>query len=402
MMQKMILHSMRNLILVLFVFSYVSSFGQKMIFKKYESDDLKDIRDVKIYLPKSYEQDSIGRYPLTIVLEEEKLFDLYVGYANFFATQDQAPEQIIVGVNLKESYEKDLGFNTENSKLNDESRLFYTFLRDELIPYVELNFRTSPFLSVVGEGLGGNFINYFLQEEVPVFNTYISLNPTLAPDIKTQLESFNIGRMSSMKTSFYYYLSGNPYNKKEGALAKIKTLGKYMQGIGIKNFKVTFDELNSSPSNVSVLGEAISRAFAKVFEAFSGITQEEYNKNIKDLDPQSAIEYLKRKYEDIQALFGANIGVRQRDVVAIENIIIEQKDGDYLRDFGEMILNLYPTSEMGHYYLGRYYESGKNYEQALEQYRMGYGKMNPANPNADLYYQNVERMIEKKKSGNRD
>ena len=64
-----------------------------------------------------------------------------------------------------------------------------------------------------------------------------------------------------------------------------------------------------------------------------------------------------------------------------------------------MILNLYPTSEMGHYYIGRYYESGKDYKQALEQYRLGYGKMNPADPNSDLFYQNVERMIEKKKSG---
>lgn len=398
----MILHTMRTLVLLFLVFSYAFSFGQKTIFKKYESDDLRDIRDIKIYLPKNYEQDSIARYPLTIVLEEEKLFDLYVGYSNFFAAQDQAPLQIVVGINLEESYEKDLGFNSTTSKLNDEARLFYTFIRDELIPYVDLNYRTSPFISIVGEGLAGNFINYFLQEEVPVFNTYISLNPTLAPDIKTQLDSFKLNRMGGMDTSFYYYLSGNPFNKKEGALARIKDLGKYMQATGIPNFKVTFDELNSSPSATSVVGEAISRAFAKVFEAFSGITQEEFNKNIKDLDPPSAIAYLEKKYLDIEALFGANIGVRQRDVVAIESIIIEQAGGDYLRDFGEMILNLYPTSEMGHYYIGRYYESGKNFDQALEQYRLGYGKMNPADPNADLYYQNVERMIEMKKLGNRD
>lgn len=398
----MILHPMRTLVLLFLVFSYAFSFGQKTIFKKYESDDLRDIRNVKIYLPKNYEQDSLARYPLTIVLEEEKLFDLYVGYANFFAAQDQAPQQIIVGINLEATYEKDLGFNIGNSKLNDEAKIFYTFLRDELIPYVDLNYRTSPFLSIVGEGLGGNFINYFLQEEVPVFNTYISLNPTLAPDIKNQIESFRLGRMASMETSFYYYLSGNPFNKKEGATTRIKEFGKYMQGKGTKNFKVTFDELTSSPSATSVVGEAISRALAKVFETFSGITQEEFNKNIKDLDPPSAIAYLEKKYLDIEALFGANIGVRQRDVVAIESIILEQENGDYLKDFGEMILNLYPASEMGHYYLGRYYESGKNYDEALDQYRLGYGKMNPADPNADLYYQNVERIIEKKKLADRD
>ena len=139
----------------------------------------------------------------------------------------------------------------------------------------------------------------------------------------------------------------------------------------------------------------MSRAFAKVFEIYSGITQVEYDEKIKDLDPPSAISYLERKYLDIEFLFGSNIGVRQRDVVAIEGIIIDQENGDYLKDFGEMILKLFPTSEMGNYYLGRYYESGNDFRAALEQYRIGYGKMNPADPNADLYYQNVERVLEK-------
>lgn len=397
----MIPRSMRNLILFFFVFSYAVSFGQRTIFKKYESDDLRDVRDVKIYLPKGYDKDSISSYPLAIVLEEEKLFDLYVGYANFFATQDQAPEQIVVGINLEATFEKDLGFDEKTGKLIPESRLFYTFLRDELVPYIENNYRVSPFSSIVGEGLGGNFLTYYLQEQIPVFNTYISLNPTLAPNIQGKVES-HLGKMASAGSSYYYYLSGNPYNQQGENLKRIQAFGKFMKGASVKNFAVSFDELNSSPSPVSVIGEGVSRAFAQVFEAYSGITQEEFNKNIKDLDPQSAIAYLEKKYLDIQALFGASIGVRQRDVVAIESIIIEQQDGDYLREFGNMILDLYPASEMGNYYLGRYFESGSDFKSALEQYRLGYGKMNPADPNADLYYQNVERMIEAKKQQDRE
>ena len=81
-------------------------------------------------------------------------------------------------------------------------------------------------------------------------------------------------------------------------------------------------------------------------------------------------------------------------MIAIEDIILDKENGDYLDDFGKMILKLYPTSEMGHYYLGRYYESGKDYSAALEQYRLGYGKMDPTDPNADLFYQNIERLLD--------
>ena len=385
----------RILIVLLFLCSYSLSFGQRTIYKRYESDDLRDVRNVKIHLPKGYDKDSIAKFPVTVVLEEEKLFDLFVGYASYFAAQDQAPEQIVVGINVEKTIEKDLEYNPDNGELTDDSRRFYTFLRDELIPYVEANYKTSPFLSIVGEGVGGNFVLHYLKEEFPVFNAYISLNPSLSKFSTTIVEDAQLGRMASMSSTYYYYLSGNPFNKSAESLTRIQAFGKYMKSTGIKNFNVIFDELNSTPSYSSVIGEGISRSFAKVYETYSGISQEEYNQNIKNLDPASAIAYLERKYLDIELLFGANIGIRQRDVVAIEDIIIEQENGDYLKEFGQMILKLYPSSEMGHYYLGRYYESGNNFKAALKEYRSGYGKMNPADPNADLYYKNVERVLKK-------
>ena len=385
---------MRALFLLFLLSSFSFSFAQKTIFKKYESIDLKDIRDVRIYLPQSYDKDSISNFPLAIVLDGEKLFDLYLGVSNYYAALDQAPEQIIVGVDMKETRGKDVGYDIADSNLTPDSMRFYTFLRDELIPYVEANYRTSPFLTLVGEGITGNFITHYLKENVPIFNAYISLNPSFAPNITSQIQSFDLERMGGMDNTFYYYMSGNPHASAK-KLGRIQNFGKFMKSIEIENFNVTFDELTNSPSAASVVSEGMSRAFAKVFEIYSGITQVEYDEKIKDLDPPSAISYLERKYLDIEFLFGSNIGVRQRDVVAIEGIIIDQENGDYLKDFGEMILKLFPTSEMGNYYLGRYYESGNDFRAALEQYRLGYSKMNPADPNADLYYQNVERVLEK-------
>ena len=384
---------MRILVILLFLFSFSSTFGQKTIYKEYESEELKDIRDVSIYLPKSYNKDSISNFPLAIVLDGHKLFDLYVGTSNYYASQDNAPEQIVVGVNMEETRNKDAAFDVTNSNLTSDSKRFYRFLRDELIPFIETNYKTSPFITIVGESLTGNFITHFLKEKEPIFNAYICLNPTLAVDINKQMQSYKLERFGTVDNTFYFYLSGNPYAKGQ-QLSKIKTFGKFMTSVSIDNFNVVFDELSSSPSSSSVIGEGMSRAFAKVFEIYSGITAEEYDTKIKNLSPPDAITYLEIKYLDIEFLFGSNIGIRQRDVIAIEDIILDKENGDYLDDFGKMILKLYPTSEMGHYYLGRYYESGKDYTAALEQYRLGYGKMNPADPNADLFYQNVERLLD--------
>jgi len=68
---------------------------------------------------------------------------------------------------------------------------------------------------------------------------------------------------------------------------------------------------------------------------------------------------------------------------------------EFVKQIIDKSLKLYPKSEMGNYYLGRYYETGKLYKKALKQYRIGYGKMDPADPKADKFYTNVERLLER-------
>jgi len=383
---------MRTFTCLLIFFSISLTFGQKTIYKNYNSEVLNDTRELSIYLPKGYTKDSISNFPLAIVLDGQKLFDIYVGASNYYAQLDNAPEQIVVGIDMKTSRNKDAGYDIISGNLDNNSENFYRFIRDEMIPYIEASYKTSPFITIVGESLTANYITHFLKEEYSIFNAYICLNPTLSNTIVNQVESYNLEELSSEDNTFYFYLSSNPFSNKKKK-DKIKNFGKFIESLEIDNFNVVFDELANSPSSSSSIGEGIFRAFAKVFEIYSGITKTEFNEKVKDLSPPEAISYLEIKYLDIEFLFGANIGIRKADVFAIEDIIMDKEGGDYLDDFGKMILKLFPTSEMGHYYLGKYYETGNDFKRALQQYRLGYGKMNPRDPNADLFYQNVERLM---------
>ena len=97
---------MRILALLIFLFSSCFVFSQETIFKKYNSEILNEVRDVSIYLPKSYNKDSISNFPLAIVLDGHKLFDVYVGVSNYYSYQDNAPEQIVVGIDMKNTRNK--------------------------------------------------------------------------------------------------------------------------------------------------------------------------------------------------------------------------------------------------------------------------------------------------------
>jgi predicted alpha/beta superfamily hydrolase len=371
-----------------------SSFGQKRITKKYESEELQDIRTLQIHLPNGHDRDSITNYPLTIVLDSEYLFDLYVGNSKLFSHTDRAPKQIVVGIEMAETRLKDASISETKSSLTADSRSFIKFIKEELLPYIEGNYKTSPFISIVGNRISANLITHFLKDQTPIFNAYVLLNPTFSPDINTQMQSYDLEKLSSIDNTYYFYMNDSNFIGEEKQ-QRVGLLNTYLSGLKIKNFNAKYDLSDCSPSNISAIGEAIPRALNKVFEIYSGISKDEFDTKIKHLSPPEAIVYLENKYIEIDYLFGANLGIREIDILAIESIIIEKENGDYLKNYGDMILNLYPFSPLGHYYLGRYYETGESYSKALEQYRLGYGKMDPADPNADTFYNNVLRMLKK-------
>ncbi len=375
------------------LFFYSTIFSQEIFVKEFDSDVLNTTRLIKIAVPKSYKDNPDRIYPLTIVLDSEYLFDIYVANAKLFANKDKAPEQIVVGIVQNQNRERyqDCSYNKVTSMPTEDGAKFYKFIRNEVLNYMDANYRISPFKTIVGNTLTANFINYFLIEKEPAFEAYVNLNPKYALDIKTML----LQKIPNIEFNLYYYIISGDYNgtKKQKIVNDIDALLKTSQN---KNFNYFYDELNNS-TKVASIGQGISRSLAFIFEQYSAISKEEYKNKIAHMSPPEAIEYLEKKYVDIEYLFGANIKIRERDIFAIEGIIIDKENGDYLEEFGKMINRLYPNSPIGDYYIGKYYEDGKDYKRALKYYKNGYAKISADDPNKDGYYQNVERILELRK-----
>ena len=380
----------KKLVTLICILFYLSGFSQKIIDKEIESEILEAKRNIKIYLPKGYDKDSIKNYPLAVVFDEEFLFDAYVGNAVLFAAKDKAPKQIVVGISMKETKRKDTYFDRNTGNLTADNTAFYQFIRDEVIFYMESTYRTSPFISLVGTGTSAKLISHFLKEPKPFINAYICINPTFSDFVGNQFQNCNIPKFQKEDNTFYLYIN-NSTSFSKNKQAKIGQIQQALSTLDIKNFNVVNDTINTS-SSVSAISEAIPRALTNVFEIYSAISKDEFDKNVKELSPDEAIAYLENKYVEIQFLFGSDLGIRERDIYAIEKIVLEKENGDKLRKFGTMISKLFPASPLGDYYIGRYYETGKMYKKALKYYKIGYGKMDPADPNADAFYENILRL----------
>jgi predicted alpha/beta superfamily hydrolase len=199
---------MKKLALLFCVLFTVTSIAQTYT-HSISSTELGEKRDVKIYLPKSYDQDSIRQYPLTIVFDADYLFDLYVGNSVLFAQKQKAPEQIIVGISQPGDLRyEDCSYDKSSSRPTKRAAEFFDFVKIELLDYMEVNYRISPFKTIVGNTITGNFTNYFFLDEDHLFSAYINVNPYYAPEMPAAVSGI---AQTIKNNSFYYYMNTGDY-----------------------------------------------------------------------------------------------------------------------------------------------------------------------------------------------
>ncbi len=383
---------MKKLSFLLIVFLVSFSYAQEVVEKTIESKELKRSQSIKIYIPENYKKDLVANYPVAIVLGDEYLFDLYVGNAKLFANVDKAPRQIVVGIDMDYTYAQDVSIIPATNLLTKHGLRLYDFIKYELISYIEKNFKTSPFMTIVGEGKGANFITHFLKEPQPIFNAYICATPEFGQFANPIIKSYTLQRLGAIDNSYFIYASNAQKHTSEELYNRFNEIGTHLSSLEAKNVDITFDKFKNAPSFLSIIGETIPRAFTRMFALYSRITQKEIESTVKDLEPLEAIKYLEKKYQDIQYLYGSNLNVRLDDIYAIEGIVIDKQNGDYLRVLGDFVAIKHPDLHLGDYYIGKYYEISEDYEKADFYYKAAYGKMNPSDPNTNDFYENILRV----------
>ena len=150
--------------------------------RQLHSDVLREDRQLIIHLPPGYE---VGRqhYPVMYLLDGDAHFHHTTGITQFLAQQGYMPAMIVVAI---PNTDRNRDFTPEpNADLAEQrptaggADAFLRFLSDELIPWVEGEYRTAPFRVLVGHSRGGLFATHALMVRPAVFDGYIAISPSL-------------------------------------------------------------------------------------------------------------------------------------------------------------------------------------------------------------------------------
>jgi len=328
---------------ILAIFAFLISFGAlaQETQEIFESFKLQERRDVRYSFPE--EVDESKKYPLVVVLDAEYLFDQVVATSKFYSTFHGMPEMIVVGIN-----QLDKSIRLDDCAFDQDSGLpkkFFEFLGMEIIPYLDLNYKTAPFKMIIGYDITANFENYWLFKQNSLFNAYVSISPTLAPEMETRVPA----RLGELNQQLFYQLIVE--GEKNRHTPRIKE----------------FD----GADHISIATYGIGRAFDNIFKMFKPISPKEYKEELLPSE-EPVFSYLQTKYDNIQNLFGMTKRIELNDIMAIYAASRKKEDFDSLKPLSDLCKEQFPESMLGFYFEGEYYEQAGEPKKALKTFEKAF------------------------------
>jgi predicted alpha/beta superfamily hydrolase len=166
------------------------------------SEILGEDRTLLVATPDGYETAASARYPVLYLLDGDGHFHHATGVVDFLADNGRMPRVIVVGIpnpsqeartrDLTPEHEAEFAFPgvRADSMLPTAggADTFLRFLRDELAPLIDREYRTVPFRILVGHSFGGLFNIHALLADPEAFQAHIAISPSLWWDERRLVE----------------------------------------------------------------------------------------------------------------------------------------------------------------------------------------------------------------------
>lgn len=336
----------------------------QVIYEPFQSSKLGDTRELKILLPRGYNQEDKTEYPLVVVLDGDYLFEPVIGNIDYQSYWDDMPECVVVGVKQSDTRTLDFTYSDETFFPSHEGASFFEFVGMELIPYIEDNYNVSQFRVVVGHDLSANFLNYYLFKEYPVFRAYISLSPDLAPQMDTRLHE----KLPLLQEDTFYYLA-TADDDVQALRTKIVATNELLKNIDNPKLHYRFDNFTDA-NHYSLVGLGIPKAINEIFTLYKPINRLEYKEKVLTYE-EGPYAYLEKKYDDIKSFYGFEKKPIENDFRAVAAAAKKLNDMESLESLSKLARKEYPESMISAYYTGMFFEEKGNIKKALQYYNSG-------------------------------
>ena len=151
------------------------SIGQKV---QIDSELYGKSRELFISLPYYY-NDSANTYPVLYVLFPEWSFKRVKSAADYLEGRNGFPGLILVGICGEDTWNEVFPFHMDKAPTTGGGDKFMSYIKTEVIPFIESNYRTDSLRILAGFSNSAMFANYVMIQEPDLFKSFILSSPMI-------------------------------------------------------------------------------------------------------------------------------------------------------------------------------------------------------------------------------
>lgn len=337
------------------------------------SATLKENRRFLVYTPPSYRDTTYlpRRYPVLYLLDGDAHFHSVTGLVQILGTGVNGtfvlPEMIVVAIpNTNRSrdmtptkVDRDVQGRPSPALASTGGMAnFLTFIRSELIPHIERDYRTMPYRVFVGHSLGGITAINALYTIPETFNAYVAIDPSLWWDnrvlLKQARDRFSkpglAGRALYVAQANTIQPGDTTFNPHFNAIVQFNSILETYNASGLRYAYKYYPR--DSHGSVPLISEYDALRF--IFETY----------DVALLQTLERPAYLTEHFGRVSAALGVQFDPPESMVDQVGRIALS-RDSTVARELFEMNAALYPTSANAHMALGNFWLAKKDSTKAL-------------------------------------
>ena len=350
-----------------------------------DSDIMGEERPVLIYTPTGYEQ-STERYPVIYLLDGDGHLLHTAGIAQFLANNGKMPGVIIVGIpntDRTRDLTPPLREPGNNFPTAGGADTFLSFISDELIPYVEANYRTVPYRILIGHSFGGLFSVNALLKKPDLFNAHISISPSMWWDNKGLLTEAEAFFNANKEVSGSYYMTLG--NEGGSMLAGVWGLAGIFEEHSPESFMWHF-ELMKEETHGSIPHRSTYHGLEWLYRDWE---IDDFFERVQE----GGIENIDTHYTALSEHFGYTITTPESVVNQVGYMLLGMEKFDGAIAIFERNVRDFPDSPNVYDSLGDAFKANGALEKAAESYKKACTMGTAVNhPNAAVYCKNAENV----------
>ncbi len=322
-------------------------------------------REIQIYLPDSYAS-SKEKYPVLYVLDGQWYFSSAVSIQNALRTPDAIPEMIVVGIKRVSSRSRRTLFGNDSAK-------FTSFLKDEVLPFIDSKFRTNKERIIFGWEAAAYYISETILKEKDLFSGAIITDGGYASE--------EIVKGFKSDTDVYLYMANS--KKDIFNITETEAFNKVLKKNNPKNLRWKYELFNDEVHET--LGHlAMYKGIKYYYHNYDDLVFE----NLQQFENLGGLNYLASYFKARTKRFGPDDKVE----MGTKNILVwsalNEDNFNYFNSFVkefEGILenkrhaNAYWKNRLGHFYLKH-----KDYKNAKIFFETGLSKYPNSNFEAEM------------------